>query len=84
LKAAVLDYRRSANVAGAQKSILHLSLIQRWSVQGHQVTAAKTEKDAAKTALWKDSEEIWQEDAAAIASAESIKSDIQLYGHGRL
>lgn len=70
IETAVLDYRSQAlAVAGAQKSMLHLSLLQRLESAGHQVTAAKAEKDATRILLWKAiQEEIWREDAAALAA----------------
>ncbi|XGV99744.1 MAG: plasmid replication protein, CyRepA1 family [Leptolyngbya sp. BL-A-14] len=71
IETAVMDYlAQSLAVAGAQKSILHLSVVERLEKAGHSVTVETMEKDAAAAQLWKEiQEELWQEDAAAIAAA---------------
>ncbi len=71
VEAAVMDYlAQSLSVAGAQKSILNLALVQRLEQAGHSVTEAAIGKDATTAHLWREiQEQLWREEAAAIASA---------------
>ncbi|MDX2213763.1 MAG: plasmid replication protein, CyRepA1 family [Oculatellaceae cyanobacterium bins.114] len=71
IETAVLDYlAASKTVSGAQKSIAHDALAKELETAGHTVKCVQSQKDATTVELWKDiQEEIWREDAAAIASA---------------
>jgi hypothetical protein len=73
VETAVLEYYAAARaVAGAQKSIMHLALTQRLEAAGHNVTSMKLTEGCDEVGeLWQQiQEELWREDAAAIAAAE--------------
>lgn len=72
IETAVLTYLAEAKaVAGAQKQMLNASLVSRLEQAGHRVTSVRLLKDSPTVDLWKQvQEELWREDAAAIAGAE--------------
>jgi hypothetical protein len=69
IQAAVMDYLAAAKATiGNQKLIAHVALVERLKAAGHNVTTAKSQKDKATVAQWAAiNEEIWREEAAAIA-----------------
>jgi hypothetical protein len=71
IETATMNYLADAiAVTGAQKQMAHTALVNQIERAGHQVKSAKltTNKDAIE--LWKQiNEEIWREDAAALAAA---------------
>ncbi len=71
IEEAVGDYlAESKAISGAQKSLARDALIHRLEQSGHVVTEEELNKDQATTDLWKEvQEEVWREDAEAIASA---------------
>jgi hypothetical protein len=73
IETAVLDYlAESRAVAGAQKSIAHDALVRRLENAGHFVKTPDLEEEKNKRIqeLWDEiDEELWREDAEAIASA---------------
>jgi hypothetical protein len=71
IEIATLDYLAEAiAVSGAQKQIAHQALVRRLEQAGHCVVSEQIAKDSDTAALWKAiQEEIWREDAAAIASS---------------
>ncbi len=71
VETAVMDYLSSEIAAvGAQKLMAHDALVSRLEAAGHQVSSESIAKDAAAVDLWKEiTEQIWQEDAAAVAAA---------------
>jgi hypothetical protein len=72
IETATLDYlTASLAVAGAQKAILGVSLVQRLEAAGHHVTEETLAQDKDMTTFWKAiQEELWREEAAAIATKE--------------
>lgn len=71
LEGVTLQYLIQAKaVAGCQKSVAHDALVAALEANGHQVTCFKVSKNAAASQLWKVvQEEVWREDATAIASS---------------
>jgi Domain of unknown function (DUF3854) len=69
IQTAVMDYLAAAKATiGNQKLIAHVALVERLKAAGHNVTTAKSQKDKATVAQWAAiNEEIWREEAAAIA-----------------
>ncbi len=69
IQAAVMDYLSAAKATiGNQKLIAHVALVERLKAAGHNVTTAQSQKDKATVAQWAAiNEEIWREEAAAIA-----------------
>lgn len=72
IEAAVVDYLSEARaVSGNQKAIAHIALVERLQAAGHSVTSEALPSDPETTALWKKiNEEIWREEAQAIASGK--------------
>jgi hypothetical protein len=72
IQTAVMDYLAAAKATiGNQKLIAHLALVERLKGAGHNVTMAQAQKDKGIVTQWKAiNEQIWREEAAAIAQAQ--------------
>jgi Domain of unknown function (DUF3854) len=72
IEAAVIDYLSQARaVSGHQKKIAHIALIERLQAAGHSVSSEALSSDQETSTLWKKiNEELWREEAQAIASAQ--------------
>lgn len=70
IQSAVMDYLAAAKATiGNQKLIAHIALAERLKAAGHDVTTAQIQKDKATIAQWAAiNDEIWREDAAALAA----------------
>ncbi|MGI0495110.1 DUF3854 domain-containing protein, partial [Alkalinema pantanalense CENA528] len=71
IEGAIAQYLALAKaVAGCQKQIAHLALRQQLTAAGHHCQSHQLAKDDETIALWKQiKEEIWREDAIALATA---------------
>jgi hypothetical protein len=72
IEGAVVDYlSQSRAVSGNQKAIAHIALVERLQAAGHRVASDALPSDKQTTALWKEiNEELWREEAQAIASGK--------------
>jgi hypothetical protein len=74
IQTAVMDYLAAAKATiGNQKLIAHVALVERLKAAGHNVITAQAEKDKGTVVQWAAiNEEIWREEASAIAQGEII------------
>lgn len=71
IETAVIDFHATQRaVQGAQKAIAYEYLLRRLEKAGHRVSEVKCSLEKSTSELWKEIQEsIWQDDAAAIATA---------------